>query len=565
MKLQKVLKVFFLVIVGFLLFCDDPIPVEKLAQARFAIHKAKQTGADIYAKSDLQEARKSLIDAHRLIFSKQMVEESLGSISRSNDYAGIAYRKTVEKSFHESKYLIDKNLIQSKRYCLSKYNKKLFNKVKILKKQINDEKDILKKIDYYKMLNHKLIFFLSNKSNWLKEIKKDEKILLRFVSNNQNKIDKSYFIDNENTKNKLMQMILQFSKESIMVDSLNEKTFYLKRNLSKKYIKFCIIENKFKTLKENILASNKQAQLKYTNYLLDKVKDSIKNLSKKTTRLEKNEYEFFKQNDFHKRLLSKKNEYIRQIKSEIEDFKKNINLIKKTFSKINIFYLNKQYGFVRNYSKNLYIVSNKQNQYLKNKITFFSKKLREYKSQLKVLIKLEKKKIAEEKERQQELIKLKKEQERLLSKNGKKDIVKIRKINSKILILKQKTDKKNISNNKTDKVYFHKNYEIWVYYRYKKIRLTKFTLLKIRKFLNKFDYKKEGTIRLNIFSGKYERKKFGLKIAYKRLIKIKYYLLKMGYSNKQIFFQNHSFEKLLFKTKKYNKLNRRLELILGNR
>ncbi|EQA45151.1 PF14346 domain protein [Leptospira broomii serovar Hurstbridge str. 5399] len=81
-------------ILGVLVACGAELPVRELAEAKSAITRAKESGAEKYAPGEYEEARKSLFTAH-----EKASNEDLGETKKSAVYARAKALDAQEKSF----------------------------------------------------------------------------------------------------------------------------------------------------------------------------------------------------------------------------------------------------------------------------------------------------------------------------------------------------------------------------------------------------------------------------------------------------------------------------------
>ncbi|TGK04798.1 lipoprotein LipL71 [Leptospira semungkisensis] len=81
-------------VVGFLVACGSELPVKELAEAKTAITRAKDAGAERYASGEFEEARKSLLTAH-----EKASNEDLGETKKSAEYAKSKAYDALEKSY----------------------------------------------------------------------------------------------------------------------------------------------------------------------------------------------------------------------------------------------------------------------------------------------------------------------------------------------------------------------------------------------------------------------------------------------------------------------------------
>lgn len=79
---------------GFLVACGSELPVKELAEAKTAITRAKEAGAERYASGEFEEARKSLLTAH-----EKASNEDLGETKKSAEYAKNKAYDALEKSY----------------------------------------------------------------------------------------------------------------------------------------------------------------------------------------------------------------------------------------------------------------------------------------------------------------------------------------------------------------------------------------------------------------------------------------------------------------------------------
>ncbi|XDD51322.1 lipoprotein LipL71 [Leptospira sp. WS92.C1] len=90
----KIFTSFILLLAGVLVACGAELPIQELSEAKNAITRAKSAGAEKYAPTELEEARKSLLNAHQ-----KASEEDLGETKKSADYARAKALDASEKSF----------------------------------------------------------------------------------------------------------------------------------------------------------------------------------------------------------------------------------------------------------------------------------------------------------------------------------------------------------------------------------------------------------------------------------------------------------------------------------
>lgn len=81
-------------VLGFLVACGSELPVKELADAKTAITRAKDAGAERYASGEFEEARKSLLTAH-----EKASNEDLGETKKSAEYAKSKAYDALEKSY----------------------------------------------------------------------------------------------------------------------------------------------------------------------------------------------------------------------------------------------------------------------------------------------------------------------------------------------------------------------------------------------------------------------------------------------------------------------------------
>ncbi len=71
-------------LLGFSLFCGDPIPVEEMGNAKFEITRAESVNAEKYAPEPYEAAKTALFDAHNLITDKKLAEAKEKAIEAQN-------------------------------------------------------------------------------------------------------------------------------------------------------------------------------------------------------------------------------------------------------------------------------------------------------------------------------------------------------------------------------------------------------------------------------------------------------------------------------------------------
>ncbi|EIE00577.1 hypothetical protein LEP1GSC185_0209 [Leptospira licerasiae serovar Varillal str. VAR 010] len=81
-------------VLGFLVACGSELPVKELAEAKTAITRAKDAGAERYSSGEFEEARKSLLIAH-----EKASNEDLGETKKSAEYAKSKAYDALEKSY----------------------------------------------------------------------------------------------------------------------------------------------------------------------------------------------------------------------------------------------------------------------------------------------------------------------------------------------------------------------------------------------------------------------------------------------------------------------------------
>lgn len=81
-------------VLGFLVACGSELPVKELAEAKTAITRAKDAGAEKYSSGEFEEARKSLLTAH-----EKASNEDLGETKKSAEYAKSKAYDALEKSY----------------------------------------------------------------------------------------------------------------------------------------------------------------------------------------------------------------------------------------------------------------------------------------------------------------------------------------------------------------------------------------------------------------------------------------------------------------------------------
>ncbi|MBM9579822.1 lipoprotein LipL71 [Leptospira sp. 201903070] len=91
---RKISSVFIILLTGVLIACGAELPIQELSDAKNSITRAKSAGAEKYAPAELEEARKSLLNAHQ-----KASEEDLAETKKSADYARAKALDASEKSF----------------------------------------------------------------------------------------------------------------------------------------------------------------------------------------------------------------------------------------------------------------------------------------------------------------------------------------------------------------------------------------------------------------------------------------------------------------------------------
>lgn len=94
---RKILSSFIILLAGFFISCGAELPIEELSDAKNSITRAKSAGAEKYAPSELEEARKNLLTAHQ-----KASEENLTETKKSALYARAKALDASEKSFPSS-------------------------------------------------------------------------------------------------------------------------------------------------------------------------------------------------------------------------------------------------------------------------------------------------------------------------------------------------------------------------------------------------------------------------------------------------------------------------------
>ncbi|MBM9500475.1 lipoprotein LipL71 [Leptospira sp. 201903071] len=91
---RKISSVFIILLTGVLIACGAELPIQELSDAKNSITRAKSAGAEKYAPAELEEARKSLLNAHQ-----KASEEDLAETKKSAEYARAKALDASEKSF----------------------------------------------------------------------------------------------------------------------------------------------------------------------------------------------------------------------------------------------------------------------------------------------------------------------------------------------------------------------------------------------------------------------------------------------------------------------------------
>ncbi|TGM95420.1 lipoprotein LipL71 [Leptospira yasudae] len=94
---RKIFSSFIILLAGFLIACGAELPIQELSDAKNSITRAKAAGAEKYAPGELEEARKSLLNAHQ-----KASEEDLAETKKSAEYARAKALDASEKSFPSS-------------------------------------------------------------------------------------------------------------------------------------------------------------------------------------------------------------------------------------------------------------------------------------------------------------------------------------------------------------------------------------------------------------------------------------------------------------------------------
>ncbi|TGK33696.1 lipoprotein LipL71 [Leptospira gomenensis] len=92
--LRKLLSFFIILLAGFFIACGSELPIQELSDAKNSITRAKSAGAEKYAAGELEEARKSLLNAHQ-----KASDEDLAEAKKSAEYAKAKALDASEKSF----------------------------------------------------------------------------------------------------------------------------------------------------------------------------------------------------------------------------------------------------------------------------------------------------------------------------------------------------------------------------------------------------------------------------------------------------------------------------------
>ncbi len=85
---------FILALTFFLYQCGDPLPVEKMGNARLGIQEAESVKADQYAPEEMKKARDLLIESHAQI-EKEELEEAAKKADESKAASDAAYKKAL--------------------------------------------------------------------------------------------------------------------------------------------------------------------------------------------------------------------------------------------------------------------------------------------------------------------------------------------------------------------------------------------------------------------------------------------------------------------------------------
>ncbi|AOP34740.1 peptigoglycan-binding protein LysM [Leptospira tipperaryensis] len=91
---RKISSAFIILLTGVLIACGAELPIQELSDAKNSITRAKSAGAEKYAPAELEEARKSLLNAHQ-----KASEEDLAETKKSAEYARAKALDASEKSF----------------------------------------------------------------------------------------------------------------------------------------------------------------------------------------------------------------------------------------------------------------------------------------------------------------------------------------------------------------------------------------------------------------------------------------------------------------------------------
>ncbi|TGM61912.1 lipoprotein LipL71 [Leptospira adleri] len=94
---RKISSAFIILLTGVLIACGAELPIQELSDAKNSITRAKSAGAEKYAPAELEEARKSLLNAHQ-----KASEEDLAETKKSAEYARAKALDASEKSFPSS-------------------------------------------------------------------------------------------------------------------------------------------------------------------------------------------------------------------------------------------------------------------------------------------------------------------------------------------------------------------------------------------------------------------------------------------------------------------------------
>lgn len=94
---RKIFSAFIILLAGVLIACGAELPIQELSDAKNSITRAKSAGAEKYAPAELEEARKSLLNAHQ-----KASEEDLAETKKSAEYARAKALDASEKSFPSS-------------------------------------------------------------------------------------------------------------------------------------------------------------------------------------------------------------------------------------------------------------------------------------------------------------------------------------------------------------------------------------------------------------------------------------------------------------------------------